>query len=680
MIAVNEDGKLTMVTLVTLLFFLLLIGFVCNVGVAVKRKMDLQNAADAAAYSTSLWRARGMNAVTASNHLLGEATALITIIDSFGGRQLASGDETSVIPESAQMCRTLRLLLDAPPFPPWAGGQNFSQALEQPDKKLVELVMDELLPQDEAKDGVHQSGAMLYDAKLTLRNAAITCLAAKKIARTVSELCHNIPFGIGPAIEAVCLGIHVHVSLTVLTRVLLEAKSLNAAEDVMVLLVPARNGIRNALIPALSFYGDAAAGRLPGGGPPGSAGGNTLLSQGASRSLQELQEFYGGQGIELRVFPSVKKLTLPVEPESSLPSGSRREVPPSEWSESFEQDPRLKEVRILLNPLGDRLTNSVEKINQVLGFAVEILEKLNVPVDALKQGLANLTNATGKFREWMELLKSPQYPRDYASNPCRDLSSDHPMPQVDVEQERISQLARAGYPYVDSFRGPLYRLLHEYGKLSAAGHLYVHYTNRYLLANSFDIRTGNDGAPAAHAYVMQNSPAARRGYESWTSADAEAEQMFSLAAVAWSNRMPPMLLRKIFTNPHRQGHVALAGSMIYNANGREVPPGGPQRRAVQVNSGWNTLNWTPPVAAPEWGDHRPDQRGASITGLFTGSQSSAPSAQVQIDWQAKLIPLAPSGSILQPLVQGVDNASSDLPGESREILKKTFEHPELLGH
>ena len=68
-------GKITMVTLIAILGLLVLAGFVGNAGHIVTEKVNTQNAADAMAFSSAQWMARGMNAVTATNHLLGEATA-----------------------------------------------------------------------------------------------------------------------------------------------------------------------------------------------------------------------------------------------------------------------------------------------------------------------------------------------------------------------------------------------------------------------------------------------------------------------------------------------------------------------------------------------------------------------------------------------------------------------------
>src|SRR5690242_4580184 len=71
-LAMREDGMMSMVNVVTVAFLALLIGFVANVGRIVQEKIAVQNAADAAAYSASAVMARGMNAVTATNHLMGE--------------------------------------------------------------------------------------------------------------------------------------------------------------------------------------------------------------------------------------------------------------------------------------------------------------------------------------------------------------------------------------------------------------------------------------------------------------------------------------------------------------------------------------------------------------------------------------------------------------------------------
>ena len=70
---------------------------VFNVGGAVKQKVELQNAADASILSSSSMTARGMNAITLTNHMLGELTALMVLHEALGGTELddnvANGDK-----------------------------------------------------------------------------------------------------------------------------------------------------------------------------------------------------------------------------------------------------------------------------------------------------------------------------------------------------------------------------------------------------------------------------------------------------------------------------------------------------------------------------------------------------------------------------------------------------------
>lgn len=675
----NEDGKLTMVTLITILFMLLIIGFVCNVGVAIKRKMELQNAADAAAYSTSLWMARGMNAITATNHMLGEATALMTIIDAFGGKLLESGETSPVINESQEKCQEIRTLiqLEGTPASVSAGGGNFSDSIRSVDERLVKEVSDAVLPDNRSDDGKHTSAATIYDAQLTLRSITIMAFKMKQAAHIITVATFWIPFGIGPAIEAACLSVHTYISATILPRVLIEWKMLEGLEVAVTPLTKVRTVIRQTLVPTLSLYGDSVAGRAPGGTKlPSNSLQSAPLNKAARQTLTQLEGFYANQGIDLRVFPDVKKLRLPVEPEAEPRQESNRQIPPSLWTEKFKKDPLLQGMIEIFKAVTSPVSTGLDILGGVLDAVSSVLS-----VIGLDEGLLNLAkDELDKAAEKLNVPTGlPEYPRDYESNPSRDRNSKFAMPELDVEQERISQLTRASYPYVDSFRGPIYNFLDQIFKLSATGHLYVHYTNRYLLANVHLIRTGDDDAKKAYAYVLEKSSPQQRGFESWISNKSQGEQMFSLGAIASSKVQQPLLIRAIYKNPHQVGHVTVSGGMFYNANGREVT-GGPQLRQTQVNSGWNTLNWTAPVKAFEWGDHRPDKRDSDFTSLFTGSQKSAQPAEVTLNWQARLIPLTPDNRVLIQLEQAINDSSSDLPGSSREILEKTLKHPELINH
>jgi len=84
----DEDGMIVWGIVVAFLFFAFLTAFVYNSGRVVATKIETQNAADAMAYSGSVWSARSMNTVTATNHLIGELNSLYVIHHALGGRHL----------------------------------------------------------------------------------------------------------------------------------------------------------------------------------------------------------------------------------------------------------------------------------------------------------------------------------------------------------------------------------------------------------------------------------------------------------------------------------------------------------------------------------------------------------------------------------------------------------------
>ena len=79
---------ITWATLLAVVLFVALIGIVFNVGRISNDKLEAQNAADSAAYSASLVQARAMNAITTTNHMMGELTALYTMHHALGGETL----------------------------------------------------------------------------------------------------------------------------------------------------------------------------------------------------------------------------------------------------------------------------------------------------------------------------------------------------------------------------------------------------------------------------------------------------------------------------------------------------------------------------------------------------------------------------------------------------------------
>src|SRR5262249_33573619 len=84
----GEGGMISLASLFALLGFVLMFSLLSNVAHTVNQKIETQTAADAVTYSASVEMARGMNAVTAANHMIGELMALVVLHHALGGDEL----------------------------------------------------------------------------------------------------------------------------------------------------------------------------------------------------------------------------------------------------------------------------------------------------------------------------------------------------------------------------------------------------------------------------------------------------------------------------------------------------------------------------------------------------------------------------------------------------------------
>lgn len=72
----DESGSMSLVSVFSVIVLAVLLGMVINVGRRADRKVKMQNAADAAAYSGGVVLARGMNTLAFTNHLLCDVFAM----------------------------------------------------------------------------------------------------------------------------------------------------------------------------------------------------------------------------------------------------------------------------------------------------------------------------------------------------------------------------------------------------------------------------------------------------------------------------------------------------------------------------------------------------------------------------------------------------------------------------
>jgi len=98
----------TLAVVVAMLLVTVLLGLIANVGRTVSQKIEVQNAADASTYAAATWMARGMNAITTANHVIGELMAVVVLVHSFGGERYdGDGNHRYDSPEQASIANEL---------------------------------------------------------------------------------------------------------------------------------------------------------------------------------------------------------------------------------------------------------------------------------------------------------------------------------------------------------------------------------------------------------------------------------------------------------------------------------------------------------------------------------------------------------------------------------------------
>ncbi len=90
----NERGAMSLVTVLTLLFLVMLLGMIFNVGRQANAKIRMQNAADSGTYAGGGVLARGMNSLAFSNHLLCDVFAMTAFL-----REGRDKNAQSLVPE-----------------------------------------------------------------------------------------------------------------------------------------------------------------------------------------------------------------------------------------------------------------------------------------------------------------------------------------------------------------------------------------------------------------------------------------------------------------------------------------------------------------------------------------------------------------------------------------------------
>ncbi len=227
----EEEGMLSLASLFVVLAFLVLIGLMANVGLTTSRKLETQNAADSVAYSGAVEMARGMNSVTAVNHLIGELMAMVVLIHTLGGDELDQGKDGPSTPFGLD--EALDVAYDL------AEGVGFD-ALPQPYGDAY----------DEASQDSSVGGA-IYDARMRLKMVLAWAYEAHFFGGVIAKG-QYIPI-VGPILKGLSIGV-CSAALAFEVKVYQECKTLDALEQMAQKLETIKEKLRDTVVPALYKY------------------------------------------------------------------------------------------------------------------------------------------------------------------------------------------------------------------------------------------------------------------------------------------------------------------------------------------------------------------------------------------------------------------------------------------
>jgi hypothetical protein len=422
--------------------------------------------------------------------------------------------------------------------------------------------------------------------------------------------------------------------------------------------------VRKVLLPALSLYAQAVVGEPVAGMDrleiPG------LVPDAQSRTLKQIEAAYG---VALAVqSPAPENFKLPLVLEQVSEGQNREAIDGRNWEgESLSKKASLREFLKTVGPVSKELY----KVRRLFDWAFKMNERAGKWLSQLK-----LPEPAGKL---LRLASNPGFGQLFAAadtlakiGPPPGMKPDEIQPReqnktsesfsdeqnwIDIEETESTQWVRATYPYVDSFRAPLRRFFEETVPNSSLHTYFTHWTNRFTLIECYLRQRERfaeiDSAHAPQMYVLRDSLPKNKGNEPWINDRNLAEEYFTLVVIAQREVRPSVFAPGLFKNPSEEGTVCISQAIFYNANGRELD--GEDREGLkQANSGWNTLNWEPPVAAPEWRNGAPSVAESGSGGggtfpwqwripidVFTGREPER-TAVVRLNWQSKLVPITPS--------------------------------------
>ncbi len=704
----RRSGKIALLAAIILLLIAVLMAWIGNMGNVVKQKMEVQNAADATSFASSMWMARSMNAITVSNHLIGEATAIGVIHDAIGGPEMRLGLKTNT-QENRQLDSIIRTLAAFAPIGTPTPNSYIPSPITRLDRDLIEFLRKRTSPDN---DPDLTAFATLYDSKMSLQRLFALALGTKSLANIILMIPKELI-----AVPVFGQILAVAVAAAIVTHVAASASIVAIAKEWLLLEVmqtyaQKANPIQETafakhLIPTLAEFPAAIAGldlEAPENKPDGGFAVNEIK--------QTIDKADNQQNVAAQIVPATDKRRLPVQFEPKPNRKGRSGEWPEEWgtdqvltlpsaASAFDsvKDSLTKIIngmnkagsasRKAINDLEDLKKDIEEEIEANDELSDDVKEEYKKEIETIDETVADIQaqldeiekskNDTEKRRD--SILDSFPLPSGQSQN----LSLDHVPNDMDPQQERSTQWTRATMPNVNAMRAPILGLMKSQMPLSGAAKHYEKWTNRYTMIRAWKFRSGmrleKTGTAAAqwqsasdplHMVVIAGSfdqETSIKGSETWTRNDEAgkqlAEDQFTLLT-AVHRPYQSLLATRVLRNGQQDGLTAFAQSIVYNAN-RQSSSGGPSSQQPQV--GWDTLNWiNDGTNVPEWGTEAIVQSMTWPWELLDGLENAP---KVKLNWQPKLMPVTATR---------LELAAEKMGAETQQAMELSSEHQELVNH
>jgi hypothetical protein len=702
----RRSGKISLLVMLALLLAVVLAGLLGNSGHTVNQKLSNQHAADAAAFTTSMWLSRGMNSVTTVNHLVGEASALGVIHDALGGLELRLELKTNTA-ENRQLDSYLRATARSAPI-----GQIPNKYVPAPltdlDRRIIQAVTRRMSP--ESNPELTGFGT-LYDARLTLKRKMLGWLIAKSVAN-LSALAFPPP--LDAIATAVAYGVHI-VGTAQIVMIGKEWLLLEAVEGYAKAAGKVHPKIlEEQLIPTLWVYAFTVAGLDPEADIDDvnsvfTDRQDALVNRAVATAFDKLQE---QNGVEAALLPSPDELVLPVIPEPA-PSLQPSSGPmPDGWGDDTvfpipelpsivgNMSSQLNRAVRAMNARTIELEDVIEDLDQLLTYVAQRIASgeldediageaereerlLNLTINALKAEISELESKLQEIVQQRDSLAN--IASGNSDNQSQNLSLRHIPQALNVQQERWTQWVRATAPYVDAMRAPILGIMDTHLPLSNAAEHYIKWTNRYTLIKAWQFRSGQrlmaNGSDSAEWQTQEKrarllvlpgtfpSEQPRKGAEPWTRSSTEgkqrAEELFTTLA-ACHREYDTLFSSNIYPASQSHGLIAYSQAILYNANTQNPSMGNGDQQPV---CGWDTLNWDPGTSpAVEWGA-APNRQSARWPWEILQGLDQSPA--VKLNWQAKLMPVTNSR---------LSQAAEAMDGKVAPGMQHAYKHFECVNH